>query len=51
MLDGKDAEMTKRVIPFKKKKGNRRFDPAVFLETAAKGRVISTHSKKYIIFA
>jgi CRP/FNR family cyclic AMP-dependent transcriptional regulator len=29
----------------------RRFDPAVFLETAAKGRVISAHPKKQVIFA
>ena len=43
--------MTKRSIARKKKRGNRRFDPAVFLETAAKGRVISTHPKKQIIFA
>jgi CRP/FNR family cyclic AMP-dependent transcriptional regulator len=28
-----------------------RFDPAVFLETSAKGRIISTHRKKQIIFA
>ena len=28
-----------------------RFDPAVFLETSAKGRVISTHWKRQIIFA
>jgi CRP/FNR family cyclic AMP-dependent transcriptional regulator len=27
------------------------FDPAVFLETSAKGRVISTHRKKQILFA
>src|SRR4029453_3890324 len=27
------------------------FNPAVFLETAALGRVISTHSKKEVIFA
>ena len=27
------------------------FDPAVFLETTANGRVISTHSKKEVIFA
>jgi len=27
------------------------FDPAVFLETTAKGRVISTHAKKDVIFA
>ena len=51
MPDGKDVEMTKRGIARKKKRGNWRFDPAVFLETAAKGRVISTHSKKQIIFA
>src|SRR4051812_35561812 len=51
MPDGKDVEMTKRSIALKKKRGNRRFDPAVFLETAAKGRVISTHPKKQIIFA
>ena len=51
MPDGKEVEMTKRSIALKKKRGNRRFDPAVFLETAAKGRVISTHPKKHIIFA
>src|SRR5438477_9608061 len=51
MPDGKDAEMIKRRIALKKKRGNRRFDPALFLETAAKGRVISTHPKKHIIFA
>jgi CRP/FNR family transcriptional regulator, cyclic AMP receptor protein len=28
-----------------------RFDPAKFLETAAKGRIISTHRKKEVIFA
>src|SRR4029450_9247373 len=27
------------------------FNPAVFLETTAEGRVISTHSKKEVIFA
>jgi len=26
------------------------FDPAVFLETAAKGRIIATHAKKHVIF-
>jgi len=51
MPDGKEVEMTKRSIALKKKRGNRRFDPAVFLETAAKGRVISTHPKKQIIFS
>ena len=28
-----------------------KFDPAVFLETAARGRAISTHPKKQILFA
>jgi CRP/FNR family cyclic AMP-dependent transcriptional regulator len=51
MPDGKEAQMTKRIIGLKKKKGSRRFDPAVFLETAAQGRVISTHPRKHIIFA
>ena len=51
MPDDKNAGMSKRKIALKKKRGNRRFDPAVFLETAAKGRVISTHPKKQIIFA
>ena len=51
MPDDKDAGMSKQKIALKKKRGNRRFDPAVFLETAAKGRVISTHPKKQIIFA
>jgi len=32
-------------------KSRARFDPAVFLETSAKGRVICTHRKKQIIFA
>jgi CRP-like cAMP-binding protein len=27
------------------------FNPAKFLETAAEGRVVSTHSKKEVIFA
>ena len=33
------------------KKSGKQFDPAVFLETAAKGRIISTHPKKHVIFA
>jgi CRP/FNR family transcriptional regulator, cyclic AMP receptor protein len=32
-------------------RGTRQFDPAVFLETAAKGRTISTHRKSEIIFS
>jgi len=35
----------------KARRGVRPFDPAVFLETAAQGRVISTHPKKEAIFA
>jgi CRP/FNR family cyclic AMP-dependent transcriptional regulator len=31
--------------------GGARFDPAVFLETAAKGRVVTTHQTKQVIFA
>jgi CRP/FNR family cyclic AMP-dependent transcriptional regulator len=40
--------------PKKKSKtirAKRRFDPVVFLETVAKGRIISTHPKKEIIFS
>src|SRR6478752_767122 len=43
--------MTKRSTAPKKKRGNRRFNPVRFLETVAKGRIISTHAKKQIIFA
>ena len=43
--------MTKQNTAPKKARGARGFDPAVFLETAAKGRIISTHPKKQIIFA
>jgi CRP/FNR family cyclic AMP-dependent transcriptional regulator len=50
MPDGREAEMSKRKTP-QKKGASRRFDPAVFLETAAKGRVISAHPKKQVIFA
>jgi CRP-like cAMP-binding protein len=50
MPDGKNAGMTRQIAPTKTR-GSRRFDPAVFLETAAKGRVITTHSKKHVIFA
>ena len=41
--------MAKRSIT--SKKSGTRFDPAVFLKTAAKGRAVSTHRKKQIIFA
>ena len=43
--------MSKRSIPPRTPTGTTRFDPAVFLETAAQGRTISTHRKKQIIFA
>ena len=42
--------MSKRTISTKKRL-KRTFDPAVFLETAAKGRTVSTHLKRKIIFA
>jgi CRP/FNR family cyclic AMP-dependent transcriptional regulator len=32
-------------------RGSQRFDPVEFLETAAKGRIVSTNQKKQIIFA
>jgi CRP/FNR family cyclic AMP-dependent transcriptional regulator len=37
--------------PPSKTSGPRRFDPAVFVETAAKGRIISSHSAGDVIFA
>ena len=43
--------MTKRKTRPKKRSASRRFDPAVFLETTAKGRVISAHPRKQVIFA
>jgi CRP-like cAMP-binding protein len=43
--------MAKRIITPKRSRGARRFDPVEFLETAAKGRIISAHRKKQIIFA
>ena len=43
--------MAKRSITPKRSRGARRFDPVEFLETAAKGRIISAHRKKQIIFA
>jgi CRP/FNR family cyclic AMP-dependent transcriptional regulator len=43
--------MSKRRISPRRKSGPRQFDPLVFLETAAKGRTISTHLKRQIIFA
>jgi CRP/FNR family transcriptional regulator, cyclic AMP receptor protein len=43
--------MTKRTKPIKKNGGGTRFNPARYFETAAKGRNISTHPRKQIIFA
>jgi len=43
--------MAKRSSPPKTPRHARRFDPVEFLETAAKGRIISTHQKKQVIFA
>jgi len=43
--------MAKRSRPPGKRGGKRRFDPIEFLETAAKGRIISTHPRKQTIFA
>jgi len=40
--------MSKRSIT--PKKSGKWFDPAVFLKTAAKGRIVSTHAKRHIIF-
>jgi CRP/FNR family transcriptional regulator, cyclic AMP receptor protein len=43
--------MAKRSRTPKESRGERRFDPVEFLETAAQGRIISTHHKKQVIFA
>jgi CRP/FNR family cyclic AMP-dependent transcriptional regulator len=51
MRPGKEPTLSKRSAAPKKTRGKRLFDPAVFLETAAKGRVISEHAKRDIIFA
>src|SRR5580700_6739981 len=42
--------MSERGITSKTMRGMRRFDPAVFLQTIAKGRTISTLRRKEIIF-
>ena len=50
MAGRQKAEITKRsTLP--QKMSGARFDPAVFLATSAKGRVISTRQKRQIIFA
>jgi CRP/FNR family cyclic AMP-dependent transcriptional regulator len=43
--------MSEESIIRKSMNNSRPFDPAVFLETAAKGRTITTHRKKEIIFS
>jgi len=43
--------MSARSIDTKTGGGRRRFDPVVFFETAAKGRVISKHRKNDIVFS
>jgi len=50
MPDHEGGEMSKRKVALKNKRLARPFDPADFLETAAQGRVISTHPKKQTIF-
>src|ERR1700694_6322764 len=50
MAGRQKAEITKR-SPRPQKMSGARFDPAVFLATSAKGRVISIHQKRQIIFA
>lgn len=42
--------MAKRRIALKKTSGTQQFDPAEFLKTVARGRIISKHPKKEIIF-
>ena len=48
LLAGSRDEQTEQNIQTEE---GTRFDPAEFLETAAKGRIISTHRKKEIIFS
>jgi CRP/FNR family transcriptional regulator, cyclic AMP receptor protein len=43
--------MAKRSRAPRTSRGVQRFDPVEFLETAAKGRIVSTHQKKQVIFA
>jgi CRP/FNR family transcriptional regulator, cyclic AMP receptor protein len=46
-----EIEMSKRTIIPETESGMQAFQPAVFLETVAKGRIISTHQKREVIFA
>src|ERR1051325_5629166 len=43
--------MAKRSKTPRSSRGMQRFDPVEFLETAAKGRLVSAHQKKQVIFA
>ena len=43
--------MSELSIIGRKVKAGRRFDPALFFETAAKGRTIAKHRKSEIIFS
>jgi CRP-like cAMP-binding protein len=43
--------MSERSITSKAAKGGRRFDPALFLDTAARGRSLAKHRKSEIIFS
>jgi CRP/FNR family cyclic AMP-dependent transcriptional regulator len=42
--------MSKQTITPKTEREMRRFEPAAFLETVAKGRIISTHKQREVIF-
>jgi len=43
--------MSKQRIVLKKPRGMGKFDPVAFLESAAKGRIVSTHQKSEVIFS
>jgi CRP/FNR family cyclic AMP-dependent transcriptional regulator len=51
MRSGREPNLTKQRTALNATRARRRFDPALFLETAAKGRVISAHPRKQVIFA
>jgi CRP/FNR family transcriptional regulator, cyclic AMP receptor protein len=51
MLGWQGAKMNERSTDTKTARGRPRFDPALFFETAAKGRTISKHRKSEIIFS
>jgi CRP/FNR family transcriptional regulator, cyclic AMP receptor protein len=48
---GKEPKMSERTVASKTARGRRRFDPALFFDTAAKGRTIAKHRKSEIIFS